>query len=58
MEDYGCAHYRAQIPVKPTGATDPLTEADFQDFREVGGADLLQSTQDAEGVFSLRIQWR
>lgn len=39
-------------------ATDPLSEADFRDFCEASGADLLQSTKDAEGVFSFHIQRR
>jgi tRNA 2-thiouridine synthesizing protein A len=39
-------------------ATDPLSEADFRDFCEVSGAELLQSTKDADGVFSFHIQRR
>lgn len=37
-------------------ATDPLAEADFQDFCEVTGANLLHSSRDDQGVFSFHIQ--
>ncbi len=37
-------------------ATDPLAEADFQDFCEAMGALLLRSSRDDQGVFSFHIK--
>ena len=39
-------------------ATDPLAEADFQDFCVAVGADLLQMSRDEDGVFTFHIQRR
>lgn len=37
-------------------ATDPLSEADFRDFCEATGANLLLYNRDEEGVFCFHIQ--
>lgn len=37
-------------------ATDPLAEADFRDFCETVGANLVRTSRDPQGVFTFHIQ--